>query len=350
MFLGGRERLALRLAGGGDVLAAALARAMAQDRHPAAARAREGEGIMVRPGWPARGAAALIVAALWTFAGCGASPSVGSGSTGVGPTPTATASATPAPSCATILTAAAAAAAPGGFAGLQFPSGAVMTALHASYGGTGQFTVQETDVCYQGTPDEVNGPFSGHSSVFAYLYGTGWGNSTTFPFDGQTEKPCSAGASCFKTDASPTPERFLSFENLHSPITGFITYHLRLGTPPSAPTCNPTYYTGSTPYVYSFGGYSVPPLTRESDFAAGGGHAGGYTYGLCSAGTPGSILTFMQSSVQAAGNTPTNITSTGFRTCVAASGGYYRSISINVGGGNEWTMDVSAPLFTTASC
>jgi hypothetical protein len=223
-----------------------------------------------------------------------------------------------------------------------------MKPLTSSYGGTGQFTVQQTGACYTGTADEVNGPFSGHSSVFAYLFGSGWGVSTTFPSDGQTQQPCAAGASCFRSGAAA--EYYLSFENLTSPVTGFETYHLRLATPPLAPTCNPTYYGSSVSYMYTFQGYAVPPLTKESDFAAGGGHMGGYTYGLCSAGTPASILAFMQGAVTAAGSTPMSVNATTFHICVSAGSGYYRTYTFAVGSGNEWTIDRSSPVFTTPTC
>lgn len=227
-----------------------------------------------------------------------------------------------------------------------------MTALHASYGGTGQFTIQETDVCYQGTAMQVGGPFSCHCSVYANLLGTGWGFNSTFPYDGQTQKACTSGASCFRSSYTAHLERYLSFENLHSPLSGFETFHLRLGAPPPPPTCNPAYYPGSSPNVYSWGGFAVPPLTKESPTALGGGFAGGYAYGLCSAGTPASILAFMKGSVQAAGRPVANVTATSFRTCVPfVPGGtptpYYNDITISVGTGNAWGMTIYIPIATT---
>jgi hypothetical protein len=264
-----------------------------------------------------------------------------------------TVSGLPAVTCATLPTdPSAAPASIGGFPGLTFPSGAVVTPLYASYGGTGQFAIQETDVCYQGTIQQVGG---GPSSVYRTLQNAGWGGNLTFPYDGQTQQACASGATCFKSPFATNPEHYLSFENFQGPLTGLVTYHLRLGAPPPPPTCNPTYYPSSAPYVYRWAGFAVPPLTKESPTALGGGHAGGYTYGLCSAGTPASILTFMQGAVQAAGFSVMSATASGFHTCVpfsfnGAPTGNYQEIDITVGAGNEWGMNVTAPLFTTSTC
>ena len=279
--------------------------------------------------------AVLVLALL----GCGGTTTI------VQSAPTATRTPTPAPSCATVLPGAAAAAAPAGFTGLQFPTGAVMTALHSSYGGTGQFTIQETNVCYAGTPSQVNGPFSGHSSVFAYLFGSGWGTSTTYPLDGQTEKPCTAGANCFHSG----DEHYLSFENLTSPLAGFVTYHLRLGAPPPAPSCDPTYFGPSVPYSYSFGAYALPPLTKVSPAAGGEGFPGGTGTGFCSAGTPASILAFMQAAAVAVGDTPHQATSTSFCVSVPA-GGFYGQDLFTVGTTNEWDIREYHPISSTPVC
>jgi hypothetical protein len=271
------------------------------------------------------------------------------GPTVAAPTPVPTATATPTPSCATLLPGAPAAVAPAGFAGLTFPAGTVMTTPMSAYGGPGQFTVQQADLCYHGTPDQVNGPFSGHTSSYAMLFGTGWGVSTTFPADGQMQTSCT-GPGCFRSGNPPDVEYYLSFESIATPIAGYVTYHLRMATPPAAPTCNPTYYDSSVPYTYTFQGFAMPPLTKENDFALGGGHMGGYTFGLCSAGPPATILAFMKTAAMAAGDTPIHVTATGFSVCVAATGGYYRTFDFAVGSGNEWSLNRSVPVYTTASC
>jgi hypothetical protein len=225
-----------------------------------------------------------------------------------------------------------------------------MTPLTTAFGGTGQFKVQKTQLCYHGTPDQVNGPFSGHTSSFAGLFGAGWGVSLTFPADGQTQTSCDPGANCFHSAAPPYPEYYLSFANIQTPLADYVTYQLVLATPPPYPTCDATYYGPSVPYSYTFQGFNMPPLTKESDFAAGGGHPGGYTYGLCSAGTPATILAFMQAAVTAAGLAPTGVTPTTFHACQSAGGGFYRRWDFTVGSGNEWTINRSSPIFMTSNC
>jgi hypothetical protein len=284
----------------------------------------------------------ILCLALLVFLACG-----GGGTVTVVITPTVTS--TPTASCATLVPGATAATAPSSFAGLQFPSGAVMTSLQAAAGGTGQFLLDSTNVCYHGTVDQVNGPYSGHSSVFAYLLGSGWGYST-FPADGLHQAACGSGVRCFRSSPTTNPEHYLAFDHLTSPTTGYVTYRLRLATPPTTPSCNPTFYA-SRPYIYGFLGYAVPPLTKESDTAAGGGYAGGYAYGLCSAGTPATILAFMRASAMAAGQTVLNSTATGFNTCVPGPGhGSYQEIIFGVSSGNEWEIRVSIPIFTTPTC
>jgi hypothetical protein len=130
-----------------------------------------------------------------------------------------------------------------------------------------------------------------------------------------------------------------------------VTYHVRLATPPSAANCNTAYYPSSATYVYTVGGCAVPPLTKESNTAAGGGIAGGYAYGLCNAGTPTSILAFMQATVMAAGRPNANATATSFRTCLPFTPGgtptpYCNDITVQVGTGNEWTTTIRIPVST----
>jgi hypothetical protein len=261
-------------------------------------------------------------------------------------TPTPTLTATPVPSCATILAGAGATSAPAGFDALKYPAGAVMKPLASSFGGAGQFSVQQTDACYPGTPDAVNGPFSGHSSVFANLLGAGWGQANTFPGDGQTQAACAAGNFCLRDSG----EHYVALESIQTPLAGFVTYHLRLATPPAAPTCNATYYGPSVAYSYTFNNWAVPPLTKENDFVFGGGHAGGYNYGLCSAGTPATILAFMQAAVTAHGDTPHQVTATSFCVSFSPGAGAYGEYVFKVGSGNEWEIDRTAPASGPPIC
>jgi hypothetical protein len=295
---------------------------------------------MTHRSWRTLFLAGGILALTVVLSGCGTGTTVLITST---PSPTITP--TPVPSCATILPGAGATSAPAGFTGLTFPTGAVMKPLTSSAGGTGQFNVQQTDLCYSGTPDAVNGPFSGHTSVFANLLGAGWGQGNTFPSDGQTQAACAAGNFCLHNGT----EYYVALESILSPLAGFVTYHLKLATPPAAPTCNATYYGPSVPYIYTFDNWAMPPLTKESDFALGGGHAGGYDYGLCSAGTPASILAFVQAAAIAHGDTPHQVTSTSF--CVSyTQGGYYGENVVQVGSGNEWAIHHTAPAGSAPIC
>jgi hypothetical protein len=283
-----------------------------------------------------------IVALAAALSGCGTGTTVLITST---PTPTITP--TPTPSCATLLPGGGATSAPAGFSGLIYPASAVMKPLTSSFGGAGQFTVQQTDVCYPGTPDAVNGPFSGHTSVFANLLGAGWGTgSNTFPGDGQNQAACTPGNFCLHNGT----ESYVALESIQSPIGGFVTYHLRLATPPAAPTCNPSYYGPSVAYTYTFNNWAVPPLTKENDFALGGGHAGGYNYGMCSAGTPASILAFMLAAVTAHGDTPHQVTATSFCTSYSPGASAYGEYVVRVGSGNEWEIDRTSPAGTSPIC
>jgi hypothetical protein len=296
---------------------------------------------MTHRSWRTRLLACGILALTSALAGCGSGTTVLITST---PTPTITP--TPVPSCATILPGAGATSAPAGFDTLHFPTGAVMKPLASSAGGTGQFTVQQTDVCYSGTADAVNGPFSAHTSVFAMLLATGWGQGNTFPSDGQSQAACAAGNYCLHNGT----EYYVALESIQSPLTGYVTYHLKLATPPAAPTCNPTYYGPSVAYSYTFGDWAVPPLTKVSSFALGGGHAGGYDYGVCSAGTPASILAFMQAAVTAHGDTPHQVTATSFCTSYSPGAGAYGEYVFRVGTGNEWVISRTSPASSTPIC
>lgn len=254
--------------------------------------------------------------------------------------------------CAQILPSAAAASAPGGFGGLSFPAGAVMTPPLASFGATGQFTLRDTDVCYQGTVAQVNGGAS--TSVFAQLLGAAWGHNPTYPYGGDVQATCVSGGTCFKASPTANPEHYLSFEGLGAwgSGTGYVVYHLRLATPPAAPSCDPHWFNSSVPYIYG----EVPPLTKSSSAATFGGAGGGHHPGplMCSAGTQASILTFLQAH---SGGTPRHVTANSFDICLPAGGGFYYADTYLVGGGgypngyaNEWYVDMSIPVFTAPTC
>jgi hypothetical protein len=299
---------------------------------------------MQRPHWRAYVCLVALSVALTGVAACGEQTVV------LTPTATIPPTATPLPSCATLLPGSVAATPITGFTEVQFPTGAVDAGPHPSYGGTGQFTIQEYDACYTGTQDDLTGPFSGHHSVTAYLLGSGWGTSQTFPYTGDTQQPCAQNCFDFADN-----QRYLALDQITDHGNSLITYRMRLAAPPAAPSCNPTYYPSATPYSIYFNAdasslyhFQLPPLSKLSNFN-GGGHAGGYDTPICSAGDYPSILAFMNASVTAAGWTVMSPTSaTGFSAQLAQNGHTY-SIDVSTNSGyistaNEWILTVHVPM------
>lgn len=297
---------------------------------------------------------------LLLMAACGSStastPGEGS-TTSTAPTATATnapPTATPTPSCATALPGAGTPTLPSSFSTMPMPGGSVATAPTTSGGSTGQYTVYTLDVCYQGTLDEVNGPFSGHSSVLAQLLGMGWGiGPGAFPDDLQKLTACATGRLCLTDNGlNPAPPHLASFENLHDTGGGFITYHLKLAQVTPTPACDPAHFTGSATYNYFFDGhdmgsgyghFQLPPATRPSS-DMGGGTAGSTYIGFCSAGTPATIIAFLQASMTAAGWSISNVSASGFTALYPVTGGHHET-DIMVTAANYWLVrDFHAPV------
>jgi hypothetical protein len=305
--------------------------------------------------WHLRLAGPLVVAALLALAACNSSTMTVTISTGGSPSPTSTsttsATATPAATgCAAVEPGSAPATPIPGFTSQTlFPSGAVMTPLVTAYGATGQFTIEGTNICYQGTVDQVNGPYSGHSSIFAGLLGAGWDFNSTFPYDGMTAaRTCHSGANCFNSNGLSTPQHYISFENLTSPQTGFVTYHLRVAIPPASPSCSPAANYASQPITLTWGitsslTYDLPPLTKGSTANLGSGYAGGNLYTFCSAGSASTILSFMEGVAQANGETLLHTTSTSFQVCLQQAVSAYFTVTITANSGNVWTLNQSVP-------
>lgn len=304
---------------------------------------------MPRSHWRLRAQLALLGAVLLLAAACGASPVSNSTPTAAPPTPTATATATPVPSCATLLPGAAAAASIAGFTDVHFSTNAVDTTPSHSYGGTGQFQIVEYDVCYSGTLDDLTGPFSGHHSVIAYLYGAGWGNAPLFPYQGDFQTTCASPCFFFADN-----QRYLALEHITNHGGNLITYHLRLAAPPPTPSCNASNYPASTPYAVFYDGnassiyhFQLPPLSKISNFN-GGGHAGGTDIPICSAGTHATVLAFMHHAVTAAGWHVTTSTSTSFSATLSSGGRTYQ-VDVNTMSGlistpNEWVLTTHVPM------
>jgi hypothetical protein len=309
--------------------------------------------------WRSRFTALVFTAALLALTACsttsGTSAS-GSSSPAATSAPHATATAAPTGCAALEPTAVAATPIPGFTSYTLFPSGSVMTPLQTAYGGTGEFTIKETNICYPGTVAQVNGPYSGHSSVFAYLLGAGLDFNSTFPYDGVTAADvCASGANCFNTNGLSNFEHYISFEKLVSPTSGFVTYRLRLASPPANPVCSPSTDYSGQPIIHTWEittslTYVVPPLTKGSKANQGSGYAGGNLFTLCSAGSAATILPFMKSVAQSHGETLLNSTSSSFEVCLQQAAGAYFSVTVTANSGDVWTLNQTIPAFSTPTC
>lgn len=310
--------------------------------------------------WRSRYTALLFTAALLALTAC--STTSGSNPGGPNPNPAATsvsqATATAAPTgCAALLPGATAATPIPGFTTYTlFPTGSVMKPLQTAYGGTGEFTIRETTLCYPGTVSQVNGPYSGHTSIYATLLGMGLDFNSGFPYDGVTAADaCASGANCFNTNGLSNFEHYISFEKLTSPQSGFVTYRLRVASPPANPACSPpSDYSGQsiihTWKITSAVTYAVPPLTKGSTANSGSGYAGGNLFWLCSAGSGATILQFMKGVAQSHGEALLHSTSTSFEVCLEQSAGQYFSITITTSTGDVWEMNQTVPVFTDPTC
>jgi hypothetical protein len=306
--------------------------------------------------WRPRIAALLCTAALLTLTACATNVQGGSSNPTATSGPKATATAKPA-GCAALLPGATAAKPMAGFTTYTlFPSGSVMAPLHVAYGGTGQFTIRETDICYPGTVSQVNGPYHDHTSIYAHLLGAGLDFNSGFPYDGVTAADaCASGASCFNTNGLSSFEHYISFEKLVSPQSGFVTYRLRVATPPANPACSPPgdYSGQSIIHTWKITNtliYAVPPLTKGSTTNMGSGYAGGNLYWLCSAGSGATILQFMKGVAQSHGETLLNSTSTGFKVCIKQAAGQYFSVTITTSSGPVWQLNQTIPVYGDPTC
>jgi len=198
----------------------------------------------------------------------------------------------PASSCAAALQGAAPAAAIAGFTDVTFPAGAVMTTAKSSLGGLGQFTILETDVCYSGVADDLTGPVGGGHSVTANLLGAGWGDSSSFPYQGALLQSCPGR--CYQTQNT----RYLGLERITDHGNGTFTYHLRLAAPPPKPTCNANFTNSPIQGVRtSVEDAPLPPITYVTPDDA----ANLRGYDLCSSGTASSITAFLTGALPATG-------------------------------------------------
>jgi hypothetical protein len=184
-------------------------------------------------------------------------------------------------SCATSLNGAAPATAIAGFDDVTFPSGAAMTPVKSSLGGSSQFTILETDVC-----------FSGPRSGIPTLSGASWSVSPSFPYQGALLQACAS--QCYQM----ANLRYVALEQITDRGNSVFTYHLRLAAPPPAPTCNANFSNSPLQGVQtSVDGVSLPPIT----YAVPNNAPNLRGYDLCSSGTAASVTAFLTSTLPATG-------------------------------------------------
>ena len=223
-------------------------------------------------------------------------PSAPTGSNG---TPISGPSAT---SCAAVLSNTGPASAGSNFTDLPLPANSVSTPVTATRGGgDGQFTIYEQDLCTTSTSPQTIFSFFANT-----LPGHNWPQQKWFPFDGYFYADC-GDPFCWASGGS-APPRYVGLEAVTSHGSGIVSFHLRLATPPAAPTCDPSvpfpagyYYNlqdlakSTKPNAYQM--VPLPPLTRV--FVSHG--AGQVYYNLCSAPTPATISSFMSQHLLALG-------------------------------------------------
>jgi hypothetical protein len=210
------------------------------------------------------------------------------------PTPTATPSPTPTvqQACRTLLNASSLQAASAGsaFTDVTFPANSLGTGVTSSPAADGRFAIAQFDVC---TPASS---IAAIQSFFATgLPSAGWAQSGTYPYDGALQASC-GDPYCWSKDSAP---RYVSLESIASQPGGYVTYHLRLATPPTPPSCQPDDYGiyATRPYdttLPNTPALPAPPLTKDGIGSAGtNGNVtqGGYA-GMCSAGSVNSINAF----------------------------------------------------------
>jgi hypothetical protein len=191
-------------------------------------------------------------------------------------------------SCATALPGAVPAKDIPGFVGVPLPEGAVMTTAKSSFGGPSQFSILESDVCYRSL-----------SSPTTNLSNTSWSYWHSFPYDGvlfqargQLLPTCAS--LCFQVGDS----RYLSLERITDHGNDVFTYHVRLATPPPAPTCNANFSNSPLKGVQTaVEDVSLPPIT----YAVPDNAPNLRGYDLCSSGTVASISAYLTSALQGTG-------------------------------------------------
>jgi hypothetical protein len=186
-----------------------------------------------------------------------------------------------------------------GFGDVPFLGNSISTAITASGGGDGRYTIRQFDVCSPSTSDSAV-----HALYASGMPSSSWSQVATFPYDGGVQASC-GDPYCWTKDKTP---RFASLEKVTPHANGLVTYHLRLAVPPTPPSCMP-----DSIGIYATRSYDVtlpdtqnvpaPPLTKDGlgdGFQKGNVSRESYV-GECSAGSGASINSFFNTELAKAG-------------------------------------------------
>jgi hypothetical protein len=189
-------------------------------------------------------------------------------------------------------------ATPVNIANTQFPKDTVVTAPTTTGGGPGQFTVKDYYGCAPNTDTNLTVQTGKGPEPFMHLQEFyGWAPSATFPDDGEIQTACAAN-SCL--DFGQEHSRFLSVTNASALPNSLVTFHLRVTSAPSAPSCGSNFTNSPLKGYQLTAAFNtpLPPLTLGVPDDASGGVRG---EDLCGPGTVASITAFMNKALPAAG-------------------------------------------------
>ncbi|MGZ3638801.1 MAG: hypothetical protein ACXWQR_05345 [Ktedonobacterales bacterium] len=275
--------------------------------------------------------------------------------TTLAPSPTPT----PGPPCVADLPGSAPLSSISGVPGIQLPPDTYGTAGTQTGGAAGQYTVTTYTICFQGAEAAVDGgpmpPAGPPTSTVGHLVQAGWVLNNLFPDPTNFAylDYCSTQHVCVNSTGTGSPFSFVGFDQYASQSGGYTTARLQVATI-TAPTClnDAQYYSGTPKYTLYYDGnkatssnprnhFLMPPGTRVSTFLGGGTAGSVYVY-FCSAGTQASTVDFLHQSMQNAGWTITNISSSGFSASTGTNPTY--RIDVSISNPNNYYLRVFVPM------
>lgn len=173
---------------------------------------------------------------------------------------------------------------------LDFPEDGVGTGTITSPNGA-PMEVDEYNLCLHSKSAPNTDPDPMKTVLTAInVSGRGWTSGTAFPFDGTTPRPCTPGQVCF----SILEQGYLLVENVRVYTGKLYTFHLRRALPAPLVRCDPALFPNDTyPTTISPEWAAEIPLPLVTRVSSGEDYGQGITTYLCSAGTPASIMAFM---------------------------------------------------------